>query len=110
MRSFLMAGAMLALAACGQTAPGDAPLTTFEDSGCIGALLVHRAAVNEGRAEGDSAALTAALDAWRAAARAQLSADELAHFEASSFAVESNTDAEEIELRADNCVASAPQG
>lgn len=113
MRALLIAVFAVSLAACGQSsAPPleQTPLATFEDGGCLGALLAHRVAVNEGRAQGDSAALTAAIDAWRRAGADALSADELAQYEASSFAGESNADAEEIEVRAENCIASAPQG
>lgn len=113
MRFMAVALAALALVACSQQTPppagSEAPQrATFEDNGCIGALLAHRAVVIQGSVDGDAAALTAALESWRIAARQTLSADELAQFEASSFAVEQNADAEERAAQAASCVANAP--
>lgn len=110
MRSLAVAIAALTLVACSQQTPNESEAqqrVTFEDNGCIGALLAHRAAVIQG-ADGDAAALTAALERWRTAALQTLSADELAQFEASSFAVEQNADAEDLAAQASSCVANAP--
>lgn len=113
MRNFAIWLAALTLAACSQQAPtppaDEAPqAVTFEDTGCIGALLAHRAAVIQGASDGDAAALTAALEVWRTEALKTLSTDELAQFEASSFAVEQSADAEDLAAQAAACVASAP--
>lgn len=113
MRITMLALAAIALAACSQQAPApsenEVPQSaTFEDNGCIGVLLAHRAVVIQSNGEGDAAALTAALERWRAAAQQTLSADELAQFEASSFAVEQNADAEDLAAQSATCVATAP--
>lgn len=110
MRRVLISAFALALAACGQSSETQiAETQTFEDGGCLGVLLAHRAAVNEGRAEGDSAALTSAIEAWRTAGRAVLSADELAQYEASSFSGE-HADVEAVGERAEVCLARTPPG
>jgi len=113
MRIIAFGFATLALVACSQQAPAPSASeaqqsVTFEDNGCIGVLLAHRAAVIQSSAEGDAAALTAALESWRAAALQALTADELAQFEASSFAVEQNADAEDLAAQSAACVANAP--
>jgi len=116
MRTMLLGAFVLALAACGPTtteAPiAETPVTveTFEDGGCLGVLLAHRAAVTEGRAQGDAAALTAAIEAWRTAGSAILSANELAQYEASSFAGESHEHDDVVTERANICFARTPHG
>ncbi len=112
MRVFVFALAAVTLAACSQQAPAPAAeepqLATFEDNGCIGVLLAHRGAVIQNNAEGDPAALTAALENWRTEALKTLSADELAQFEASSFAVEQGVEGEDLAARSATCVTTAP--
>jgi hypothetical protein len=93
--------------------PSPAPIAatappSFEDNGCLGYLLLNRAAVLEGRAEGDSAALEAPIAAWRARGRQTLSAEELVQYETSSVAEHSDEGAQAITARARECVISAP--
>lgn len=105
--------AVVSLGAC--TPPAPAPqaepevLASFEDGGCIAVLQHQRAAVTEGRAQGDEATLTAAITGWRASAAGALTADELAQYEASSLAVEGNATPEQLAERASACIANAPQ-
>lgn len=112
--SFAAAVAALMLAACDNTPAPPEPvatetITAFEDGGCIGVLMLQRAAVIEGRAEGDAAALTEAISDWRTAAATQLSGAELNQYEASSIAVEDDLPADVLADRAEVCVTTAPQ-
>lgn len=91
-------------AAVAETAP-----PTFEDNSCLGFLLLQRAAVTGGRAQGDTAVIEAAIAAWRARGAQTLSADELAQYETSSVAVSDDESAQTITDRAEACVTSAPQ-
>ncbi|MEZ6022476.1 MAG: hypothetical protein R3C16_03450 [Hyphomonadaceae bacterium] len=110
MRHALLALLAFALAACGQQGPTDeVAAPRFEDGGCLGVLMAHRAAVNEGRAEGDPTTLTLAIEAYRQAGRATLSAEELAAYEASSFVAEGYADAEALGERAEICLEQTPQ-
>jgi hypothetical protein len=111
-----VAAALVLLAACtppaqqSRDAPPAAETTEmFNDNGCLGYLLLQRAAMGENRASGDVAPLEAATAAWRASARHTLTADELAQYEASSFAVQDDETAEHIAARAAACVADAPR-
>jgi hypothetical protein len=108
---------VMALAACDPAPEPKAPeppivpenrLETFEDTGCLGYLLLQRTAISEGRAQGDTAALDAAVAAWRGAGTGILSADELAQYEATSVAVQRSEPADVIAERAAGCVTSAP--
>ena len=95
------------------TPPPPAPIAetappSFEDNGCLGYLLLSRAAILEGRAEGDSAALEAPVAAWRARGRQTLSADELVQYETSSLAEHGEEGAHAIAERARECAISAP--
>lgn len=113
-------GAAMLLAACDawETAPPPpppqpAPITetappAFEDNGCLGYLLLQRAAILEGRAEGSSGALEAPIAAWRARGAQTLSAEELTQYETSSVAAHGDEGAEAIATRAGECAASAP--
>lgn len=109
--------ALVLLVACEPAPSPEAPppptipqtrLETFEDNGCLGYLLLQRAAILEGRAQGNAAALDAPIAAWRAAGTQILSADELAQYEATSVAVQGSEAAEVIATRAASCVTSAP--
>lgn len=99
------------LAACGQTATqqAEAPVAaepaTFEDTGCLGVLLHHK---QTAAAPAEQAALDAAIAAWRASAEGILTADELAQYEASSVAIETNSPAPEKAQRVAPCIATAP--
>jgi hypothetical protein len=107
MSAALAAAALLA--ACNALpVPTAAEAAGFDDNGCLGVLLLQRNAVLEGRALGDEGALRAAIGAWRMSARGYLTADELAQFEASSFAVHDDQTPEIITERAAQCVADAP--
>jgi hypothetical protein len=116
----LSVSAALVLGACDawETAtpppvPPPAPIAetappSFEDNSCLGYLLLQRAAVVEGRAQGEVAALGTAITAWRARGAAALSADELAQYETSSVAVLDDESSSVIGERAQACVTSAP--
>lgn len=119
--SFLTLGvsAAVLLGACDawETAPPPPPTKaavvetappTFEDNSCLGFLLLQRAAIAGGRAQGDVAPIETALAAWRAQGAQTLSADELAQYETSSVAVSDNENAQTIAERAQACVISAP--
>jgi hypothetical protein len=112
--------AAVLLGACDawETAPPPAPSTaavaetappTFEDNSCLGFLLLQRAAIAGGRAQGDVAAVSAAIAAWRARGGETLTADEMPQYETSSKAVSDDDNAQTIGERAQACVTSAPQ-
>jgi|GEM_PF-3220143 len=116
MRMKLVAACLMGAALIGCTPPApdaetpeQAQIATFEDGGCLGYLLLQRAAIAEGRAQGDEAALGTALEAWRASADDVLSTTGLAQYEASSVAVQDDADAATLETEAARCVADAPQ-
>jgi hypothetical protein len=114
-------GAAALLAACDAwetaTPPPTPPRSTmaapappsFEDNGCLAYLQIRRAAILDGRAQGDAAALDAPIAAWRARGAQTLSADELAQYEASSTVVHEVQSAGTIAERAEACVRDAPQ-
>lgn len=119
--SFLTLGvsAAVLLGACDawETAPPPAPSTaavvetappTFEDNSCLGFLLLQRAAITGGRAQGDVAPIESAIAGWRAQGEQTLSADELSQYETSSIAVSDDENAQTIAERAQACVTSAP--
>jgi hypothetical protein len=122
MRRMLMSLTLVAaplLAACDawETAPPPQPRPapvaaaappTFEDNGCLGYLLLQRAAIAGARAEGDAAALDPPIAAWRARGAQTLSAEELAQYETTSVANQSDDTAEVIAERAAACVTDAP--
>jgi len=82
---------------------------SFEDGGCLAYLLLRRAAISAGRAQGDAAALDAAIAAWRARGAQEMTSEELAQYEVSSMATRDDESADAIAARATECVASAPR-
>ncbi len=116
----LSAAAALLLAGCDawETAPPPTPqpapvieaaAPSFEDDNCLGYLLLQRAAIAQGRAEGDAAALDAPIEAWRARGAQTLSAEELTQYETSSVAELGDSGADLIAERAQECVTGAPR-
>jgi len=76
--------------------------------GCMALLAIQSAAVSEGAAEGDVAALGAAGAAWRTLAEQKYTTDELAQYLASSVAVFEQTPVDELALVSLACAAHAP--
>ncbi|MBX7249314.1 MAG: hypothetical protein K1X35_09780 [Caulobacteraceae bacterium] len=75
---------------------------------CLAYIDLLRAAVKEGKASGDEAALKAASDAARAEAGKGMTADEVAQYYASSVAVFDDLSPEDLKRKAEACIAHPP--
>ncbi len=115
----MIVGAAPLLAACDawETAPPPQPAPasvvpaappSFEDNGCLGYLLLYRAAILSGSVQGEAGALEAPIAAWRARGAETLSTEQLAQYETTSVTSQGDDGAEVIAERAQECVTSAP--
>ncbi|MBL8546864.1 MAG: hypothetical protein JNL81_10390 [Hyphomonadaceae bacterium] len=98
----------LALAAVAIGACGDEHYKGGDAVSCMAYLTLQRVAIDQGRSIGDAASIDAANAAWRTLAEQKYTADELAQYFASSFAVFDDVEPIELQLLSSVCQAQAP--
>ena len=104
--AFALAGLALSvvvIGACGEGHYKDADAVT-----CMAYLSLQSAAVVNGGASGDAAALDTANAAWRALAEQKYTAEELAQYFASTVAVFDEVEPSDREMISSICQAQAP--
>ena len=104
--AFGVVGLALAVVAIGACDEGH--YKSSDAVSCMAYLTLQSAAVSEGRSAGDVASLEAANAAWRTLAERKYTADELAQYFASSFAVFDDVEAGQLQLLSSVCQAQAP--